>query len=134
MSSSFEMIMEFKDSMMRTFKMPDLGPLRYFLGLEVKQQNGSLFVSQQKYPEDLLRRIGMLHYKAIANPMNSNIKLYLKDNSSGVDPSRYRRIVGDLLYLTHARPDIMYMVGVVSRFMQVPITHHWVQSRGYCAM
>lgn len=52
MSSSTEMLNKFKVSMMKTFEMSDLGPLRYFLGLEVKQFEGTLFVSQQKYAED----------------------------------------------------------------------------------
>ncbi|XP_039137128.1 uncharacterized mitochondrial protein AtMg00810-like [Dioscorea cayenensis subsp. rotundata] len=118
------MLMEFKEEMLRTFEMSDLGPLRYFLGLEVKQKPGSLFVSQHKYAEDLLKKTRMLHSKAISTPMNSNEKLYVKDNSGNTDSSRYRRIVGSLLYLTHTRPDLMYAVGVVSRFMQAPTSHH----------
>lgn len=59
MGSSDEIILEFKDTMMKTFEMSDLGPMRYFLGLEVTQKKGSVFVSQHKYAADLLLRAGM---------------------------------------------------------------------------
>ncbi|XP_039119918.1 uncharacterized mitochondrial protein AtMg00810-like, partial [Dioscorea cayenensis subsp. rotundata] len=124
MSSSSEMMTEFRENMMSTFEISDLGPLRYLLGLEDKQKPGSLFVSQLRYAEDLLKKTGMLHSKPIASPMNSNKKLSLKDISGNADPTRYRKIIGGLLYLTHTRPDLAFAVGVVSRFMQAPTTHH----------
>ncbi|XP_039119969.1 uncharacterized mitochondrial protein AtMg00810-like [Dioscorea cayenensis subsp. rotundata] len=111
MSSSSKMLIKFKEEMLRTFEMPDLGLLRYFLGLEVKQKPGSLFVSQHKYAEDLLKKTGMLHSKAISTPMNSNEKLYMKDNSGNADSSRYRRIMGSLSYLTHTRQTLCTPLG-----------------------
>lgn len=58
MGSSMEKLLEFKNNMMKTFEMTDLGPLKYFVGLEVKQLVGSLFVSQKKYVEELLKKAG----------------------------------------------------------------------------
>lgn len=100
MESSIDILMEFKCNMMKTFEMTDLGELKYFLGLEVKQAEGSLFVSQKRYAEDMLRNSGMLHCKFIATPMNSNEKLKSTDSSGNADQTRYRRFVGGLLYLT----------------------------------
>ncbi|XP_039137373.1 secreted RxLR effector protein 161-like [Dioscorea cayenensis subsp. rotundata] len=124
MGSSEEMLREFKDTMLKTFEMTDLGPMRYFLGLEVKQLNGSVFVSQRKYAEDLLSKTGMQHCKPVSTLMNSNEWFHLQDSLGKAEPSKYRKIVGGLLYLTHTRPDLMYAVSVVSRFMQAPSMHH----------
>lgn len=56
--------------------------------------------------------------------MNTNEKLSQDDGSENTDPTRYRRLVGSLLYLTHTRPALVYAVGIVSRFMQSPTSHH----------
>lgn len=56
--------------------------------------------------------------------MNSNKKLSLNGNSGYTDSLHYRKLVGGLLFLTHTRPDLAYAVGVVSRFMQTPSSHH----------
>jgi len=114
MGSSEELLVEFKENMMKIFEMTDMGPLRYFLGLEVKQKKGCIFVSQQRYVEDLLYKSGMMNCKNIDTPMNSNEKLQLLDNSGKTDPQRYRKLVGALLYLTYTRPDIMFAVSMVS--------------------
>lgn len=63
MSSSDEMLMEFKNNVLKTFEMTDLGQLKNFLGLKIKQSKGSLFVNLQKYVEDLLKRVGMHNSK-----------------------------------------------------------------------
>lgn len=62
--------------------------------------------------------------KLINTPLKSNDKLHLENSSGRVDPSRYQKIVGGLLYLTHTRPDLIHVVGVVSRLIQAPIAHH----------
>ncbi|XP_039143969.1 uncharacterized mitochondrial protein AtMg00810-like [Dioscorea cayenensis subsp. rotundata] len=124
MGSSDEMLREFKQTMMKTFEMSDLGLIKYFLGLEVKQSKGSLFLSHKRYAEDLLSKAAMLHCKPISTPMNSNEKLQSQDSSGYTNPSKYRMLVGRLLYLTHSRPDIMHVVSIMSRFMQTPSMHH----------
>ena len=85
MESSLNMVREFKINMMRSFEMNDLGLLQYFLGLEVKQQEGSITVCQKKYAEDLFKRFGMKGSKSYLTPLNSNEKLQLKDSSRKVD-------------------------------------------------
>lgn len=125
MGSSEDMLIEFEEVMMKTFEMYDLGPMRYFLGLEMKQSMGSIFVSQSKYAENLLHKAGILNCITVTNPMNSNEKLHSHDNSGEEKALRYRKLVGGLLYLTHKHPDIMHAVSVVSRFMESPSKHHF---------
>lgn len=124
MGSSSKMLQEFKDIMFKTFEMSYLGPLSCFLGLEVKQSDGALFVTQQKYVDDLLKKADMMGCNSAISPINANEKLRLEDSSGKADPSRYRRLVSGLLFLTHSRPDLTYFIGVVSRFMQAPTMHH----------
>lgn len=123
MSSSLNMMLEFKDRMLKALDMSDLGPLQYFLGLEVKQGKGFVFVSQKRYVEIFLSKSGMIKCKLVTSSLNANEKLCLEHGSGDADAGRYRRLVGSLLYLTHTRPDLMHAVSIVSRYMHQPSQH-----------
>lgn len=110
--------------MQKEFEMSDLGSLQYFLGLEVKQAKDGIFCSQKKYAKDLLLRFGMHNCKVATTPMNTNEKLQLEDGTEPTHPSYYRSLIGGLNYLTHTRPDIMYSVSVLSRYMHSPTMQH----------
>ncbi|KAJ1700426.1 hypothetical protein LUZ63_000205 [Rhynchospora breviuscula] len=119
------MLIEFRTKMKKEFEMSDFGLMSYFLGLEVEQGSDSIFVSQRKYSKDLLKKFGMLNCNAAVTPMNSNEKLTKEDGTGHCDETKFRSLVGGLIYLTHTRPDIQYAVGVVSRFMHNPSNHHY---------
>ena len=114
MGSSSYMLKEFKQDMMKTFEMIDLGLLQYFLILEVKQTARLVHAGQKIYVEEVLNRAGMLNCRMMSTPMNTNEKLHLSDNSGSTDEKRYRWIVGGLLYLMHTRPDLTFAVGLVT--------------------
>ena len=119
------MFTEFKDSMQREFDMSDLGRMKYFLGIEVVQTANAIFICQQKYAHEVLERFGMGQSNAVANPMVPGCKLSKEGNGdSKVDATEYKRLVGSLLYLTATRPDIMYSVGMISRYMDQPTEMH----------
>ncbi|KAJ0865267.1 putative RNA-directed DNA polymerase [Helianthus annuus] len=101
------------------------GELKYFLGLEVMQTKDGIFLSQKKYIMDLLKRFRMEHCKSVTTPMNSNDKFQVVDGGEQVDAYIYRSLIGGLIYVTHTRPDIVFAVGIVSRFMQKPSTFHF---------
>ena len=109
--------------MQREFEMSDMGRMKYFLGLEVKQVDGGVFCSQRKYSRDLLVRFGMQNCK-VAPPMNANEKLQQEDVTEAADASYYRSLICGLNYLTHTHPDIMYSVSVLSRYMHSPTMQH----------
>ena len=114
--------------MLAEFEMKDLGLMHYFLGLEVWQKPGEIFLSQGKYAVDVLRRFGMLDCKSMTTPMISNLKK-LHDQATGSeqeDPTIYRQIIGSLMYLVHTRPDICYVVNALSQFMCEPKHIHMV--------
>ncbi|XP_078153697.1 putative LRR receptor-like serine/threonine-protein kinase At1g51820 [Carex rostrata] len=124
MSTNEKLLTEFRASMKKEFEMTDFGLLHYFLGLEVEQEHGSVFVSQRKYANDLLKN-GMHSCKAATTPMNNNEKLTRDDGTGFCDETKFRGLVGGLIYLTHTRRDISYAVGVISSYMHNPTKHHF---------
>ncbi|XP_020263406.1 uncharacterized protein LOC109839390 [Asparagus officinalis] len=111
--------------MKEDFEMTDLGLMRYFLGLQVKQTKGEIFINQEKYCEDLLKRFNMKNCNPVATPALLNEKLSTNDGAPKVDASSYRSLVGSLIYLTNTKPDILYVVSIVSRFMSNPSKLHY---------
>nr|GEU39427.1 putative disease resistance RPP13-like protein 1 [Tanacetum cinerariifolium] len=79
---------------------------------------------RKKYMDDTLKKFNMHGCKIASTLMNANEKFKAEDETGLADASMYRSLVGRLIYLTHSRPDISYVVGVVSRFMHRPTRHH----------
>ena len=106
--------------MFSKFEMPILRLMSYFLGIEVIQVDNGIFIFQKKYPSNILKKIKMKSCNPILTIVEERLKLG-KDNSSElVDPTNLRRMVGSLRYLTSTRQDIVFGVGLVSRFMESP--------------
>lgn len=112
-----QMIEEFKQEMMQVFEMTDLGLMTYFLGLEVQQSQNEVFICQKKYAKEILKKFQMEECKAINTPMGQKEKLSKEDGASKVDEGYYRSLIGCLMYLTATRPDILFAVSLLSRFM-----------------
>ncbi|KAJ4756551.1 polyprotein [Rhynchospora pubera] len=123
--NSGEMIEEFKKAMMREFEMTDLGLMSYFLGLEIKQSDDGIFISQEAYAKEVLKRFNMANCNPVSTPVECGVKLSRHDKGNVIDATLYKSLVGSLRYLTCTRPDILYAVGLVSRFMEEPRTTHW---------
>lgn len=120
-SNMFE---EFKEAMSSKFEMTDLGLMHYFLGLEVMQVSDGIFISQAKYAMDILKRFHLDTCNPIKTPVEIRLRFDKCDNGESVNPTYYRRLVGTLRYLTSTRPDIVYGVGIISRFMEKPSQVH----------
>ena len=123
------MIKEFKQAMMTEYEMTDLGLMRYFLGMQVKQKAGHIFIYQEKYADDLLKKFRMTDCKPTSTPMGTNEKLSKEDGKEKVDETIYRSLVGSLIYLTNTRPDIQHAVSIVSRFMSKPSKSHFTAAK-----
>jgi hypothetical protein len=106
------------------FSMKDLGPLHYFLGIEVLLFSGGLFLSQQKYAHDLLARSSMTGCNPIGTPLAPKHNLR-RDDPIIVDATNYRSIVGALQYITLTRPDLTQAVNLVCQFMHQPDASHF---------
>eukprot|EP00253_Pinus_taeda_P020850 PITA_20850 len=119
------LIENFKTVMKEEFEMTDMGLLRYFLGIEVDQNENGIFISQARYVNEVLGRFNMQECKAAITPTVMGLKLSKEDSSKDFDPSLYKSIVGSVMYLTATRPDIMFAVSLISRFMERPKEAHW---------
>ncbi|XP_028119403.1 uncharacterized mitochondrial protein AtMg00810-like isoform X1 [Camellia sinensis] len=117
-------IAKVKQELSQVFDIKDLGPLKYFLGIEVARSRSGISLSQRKYTLDLLRDTGMIGCKPASTPMDPNLKLSAESGELFSDPSRYQRLVGRLIYLTNTRPDLTFAMSVVSQFMHSPRIAH----------
>ena len=93
-----------------------IGELNHFLGLQIYQQESSIFLSQSKYARNLVKKFGLEFASSFRTPMSSNVRLTVDFLGKSVDSSLYRSMIGSLLYLTASRPDISYSVGVCARY------------------
>ena len=107
---------EFSEEMKREFEISMVGELNYFLRLQVKERKDGIFISQDKYAKNLVKRFDLDSKKHTSTPMSSSVKLSLDAAGVEVDPTLYRNMIGSLLYLTVSRPDIAFNVGVCAQF------------------
>ncbi|XP_019266974.1 PREDICTED: uncharacterized protein LOC109244350 [Nicotiana attenuata] len=104
--------------------MADVGLMSYYLGLEVKQMEDGIFISQESYTIELLKKFNMLDCNTVNTLMKSGTKLSKFDEGEKVNPTFFRSLVGSLRYLICIRPDILFAVGVASFFMKAPTSTH----------
>ncbi|CAM8966637.1 unnamed protein product [Rhodiola kirilowii] len=123
--TSEKKIQEVKDYINNRFSTKDLGPLKYFLGLEVARTDKGIFINQRKYATELLEDTGLLGCKPSKIPMDSKHTLSLSKSALCADSTQYRRLVGRLIYLNVTRPDLSYPVHVLSQFMAAPCQDHY---------
>jgi hypothetical protein len=101
-----KLITDCKRKLVEEFEMKYLGSMHYFLGLEVWHIPGKIFLNQGKYVVETLKKFDMLECKAMATPMETNLKLLVDTSSDLVDATLYRQIIGSLMYPMNTRPDI----------------------------
>ncbi|GKD25082.1 retrovirus-related pol polyprotein from transposon TNT 1-94 [Tanacetum coccineum] len=106
------------------FEMSMMGELNFFLGLQIKQLEDGVFFNQSKYTKEMLKKFGLEDSKPMKTPMSSDTKLMKDEEGESVDSTKYRGMIGNLLYLTASRPDIMFSVFLCARFQEDPKTSH----------
>ncbi|RVX01687.1 Retrovirus-related Pol polyprotein from transposon RE1 [Vitis vinifera] len=116
---------KFKAEMEQVFEMTDLGEMSYFLGMEVHQKQNEIFICQQKYAKEILKKFKMEECKSTSTPMNQKEKFCKEDGAEKVDEGLYRSMIGCLMYLTATRPDIMHAVSLLSRYMHCASEIHF---------
>jgi len=123
-STNVSLCEEFSKCMHSEFEMSMMGELNYFLGLQIKQTKEGIFINQAKYVKDLLKKFDFEGMKPLSTPMSSSIKIDKDENGKAVDITKYRGMIGSLLYLTASRPDIMYSVCLCARYQSNPKESH----------
>jgi len=122
--NSLASIEEIKQTLNKSFKIKDLGKLKYFLGLEVAWSKHGIHLCQRKYALDILNDFEMLGSKPCHTPISKNYKQLFLTDAPLCDVESYRRLIGRLLYLTNTQPDISFAIHLLSQFVQNPTTYH----------
>ncbi|GJS00495.1 putative ribonuclease H-like domain-containing protein [Tanacetum coccineum] len=119
-----ELCTEFEKMMHKKFQMSSIGELTIFLGLQVTQKDDGIFISQDKYVDEILKKFGFLTVKTASTPMETSNPLIKDENAEDVDVYLYRLMIGSLMYLTSSRPDIMFAVCACAIFHVTPKVSH----------
>lgn len=131
-----KMFEELKKAMAKESEMMDIGLMAYYLGIEVKQMDRGIFISQEGYAKEILRKFKMEDCKPVGTPVEVGMKLSKFEDGEKVDSTQFKSLVGSLRYLTCTRqrlesfysvhiPYILFGVGLVSRYMEAPTMTHF---------
>ncbi|GJY69076.1 putative ribonuclease H-like domain-containing protein [Tanacetum coccineum] len=93
-------------------------------GLQVTQKDDGIFINQDKYVDEILKKFGFSTVKTASTPMETSKPLMKDENAKDVDVHLYRLMIGSLMYLTSSRPDIMFYVCACARFQVTPKVSH----------
>ncbi|GJR31213.1 hypothetical protein Tco_1107445 [Tanacetum coccineum] len=94
------------------------------IGLHVKQKDDGIFINQDKYVADILKKFDFVIMKIASTPIETNKALLKDKEAKDVDVHLYRSMIGSLMYLTTSRPDIMFAVCTCARFQVTPKVSH----------
>ncbi|GJU48348.1 putative ribonuclease H-like domain-containing protein [Tanacetum coccineum] len=123
-STKKELCTEFEKLMHKKFQMSSMGELTFFLGLQVTQKDDGIFISQDKYVDEILKKFSFSTMKTASTPMETSKPLLKDAEAKDVDVHLYRSMIGSLMYLTSSRPDIMFVVCACARFQVTPKVSH----------
>ncbi|KAJ9539222.1 LOW QUALITY PROTEIN: hypothetical protein OSB04_031955 [Centaurea solstitialis] len=123
-STKAKLCKKFESLMKSQYKMSMMGELTYFLGLQVKQSEKEIFISQGKYVGDMLKKLDLTTCSEMKTPMAPPLKLDKDSNGKSVNVSTYRGMIGSLLYLTASHPDIMYATCLCAQYQADPKESH----------
>jgi hypothetical protein len=112
------------------FKLKDLGPLKYFLGLEIARSTNEIFVCQREYTLKILEDSGLLASKLVKFPMEQNLKLSKDEGDLLSDSTSYKRLVGRPLYLTITIPEFSFFSSNIKLVYRQSMT----TSSGSCSL
>ncbi|GKE58952.1 putative ribonuclease H-like domain-containing protein [Tanacetum coccineum] len=123
-STKKELCTKFEKLMHDKFQMSSMGELTFFLGLQVKQKEDRIFINQDKYVANILRKFSFIDVKTASTPIDTEKPLLKDSDGDDVDVHLYRSMIGSLMYLTSSRLDIMFAVRACARFQVTPKVSH----------
>ncbi|GJS99806.1 retrovirus-related pol polyprotein from transposon TNT 1-94 [Tanacetum coccineum] len=114
----------FSNEMSSKFQMSMMGQMSFFLGLQVSQNPGGIFINQSKFALEILKKFGMDSCDPVDTPMVDQLKLDEDPLGIPVDQTRFHSMVGSLMYLTASRPDLVFAVCMCARYQASPTKKH----------
>nr|GEV50905.1 retrovirus-related Pol polyprotein from transposon TNT 1-94 [Tanacetum cinerariifolium] len=123
-STCQELCDDFAKIMHDEFEMSMMGELNFFLGLQIKLLEDGIFFNQSKYIKEILKRFGLEDSKPMKTPISMKMELIKDAEGKSVDDTKYRGMIGSLLYLMASRLDIMFSVCLCACFQEDPRTSH----------
>ncbi|GJY28566.1 putative ribonuclease H-like domain-containing protein [Tanacetum coccineum] len=123
-STKKELCFAFEKLMHEKFQMSSMGELTFFLGIQVKQKKDGIFISQDKYVKEILKKFRFIEVKTASTPIETQKPLLKDEDGKKVDVYMYRLMIGSLMYLTSSRPDIMFVVCTCARYQVNPKVSH----------
>ena len=121
-------INETKNMLKNHFDMKDLGEANFILGMKITKTRDGIFLNQSPYVEKILRKYNFHDHKSVAILFNSSVHLFPVNNDDEIfNQKDYASIIHSLHYATdYTRPNIAYVVGLLSRFTSKPSKDHWL--------
>ncbi|GJT75335.1 retrovirus-related pol polyprotein from transposon TNT 1-94 [Tanacetum coccineum] len=110
----------FFNLMKSRFEMSMMGEMTFFLGLQVNQSPRGIFINQSNYVLEILKKYGMETCDPCGTPMETKDKLDINQNWTLVDATKYRSMIGSLMYLMSSRPDIVHATCLCARYQANP--------------
>ncbi|GJV11489.1 retrovirus-related pol polyprotein from transposon TNT 1-94 [Tanacetum coccineum] len=106
------------------FQMSMMGQMSFFLGLQVSQNPGGIFINQLKFALEILKKFGMDSCEPVDTPMVDRLKLDKDPLGIPVDQTQFYSMIGSLMYLTASRPDLVFAVCMCARYQASPTKKH----------
>ncbi|GKD35139.1 putative ribonuclease H-like domain-containing protein, partial [Tanacetum coccineum] len=123
-STKKSLCVEFEQMMHKIFQMSSMRELTFYLGLQVKQKDDGIFISQDKYVADILKKFDFVTAKTASTPIKTNKALLKDEEAEDVDVHLSRSMIRSLMYLTASRPNIIFVVCACARFQVTPKFSH----------
>ncbi|PWA66883.1 Copia protein [Artemisia annua] len=123
-STSYKLCKQFEKLMTKQFEMSMMGELTYFLGLQIKQTDQGISISQEKYIKNTLKKYDLSDCASVKTPMVPPNNLGPDLTGKSVNQTMFRGMIGSLMYLLATRPDIQLAVCLCARYQSDPKESH----------
>ncbi|GJZ49753.1 retrovirus-related pol polyprotein from transposon TNT 1-94 [Tanacetum coccineum] len=114
----------FLNEMSSKFQMSMMGQISFFLGLQISQNPRGIFINQSKYAKEIIKKFDLHNSAPVDTPMVDRTKLDEDLSGIPIDQTRYRGMIGCLMYLTASRPDLVFAVCICARYQSKPTKKH----------
>ena len=116
---------DFKQAMIKEFEITNISLITYYLGVEIKQGGDEIFVRQEKFAKEILKKFKINDCAKVNTQVECEVKMLKNDEGENINSTTFKSLVGSLRYLTCTRVYIFFRVRLVSKFMKSPTMMHF---------